>query len=60
MPKDARTLTLPDNDKIRILAVSVAEENPELKPAQPLYDTLTRTEPTTAASSGGARDLASR
>jgi alpha-mannosidase len=60
MPKDARTLTLPDNDKIRILAVSVAEENPELKPAQPLYDTPTRTEPTTAASSGGARDLASR
>lgn len=37
---DARRLTLPDNDKIRILAVSVAEENPEVKLAQPLYDTL--------------------
>ena len=51
MPQDTRTLTLPDNDKIRILAVSVAEENPELNPVQPLYDTLNRTEPPTAASS---------
>jgi alpha-mannosidase len=41
---------LPDNDKIRILAVSVAEENPELNPVQPLYDTLNRTQPPTAAS----------
>ncbi|WP_263365497.1 alpha-mannosidase [Edaphobacter bradus] len=40
-----RTLTLPNNDKIRILAVSVAEENPQLTPAQPLFDTLGRTEP---------------
>jgi alpha-mannosidase len=40
-----RTLKLPDNDKIRILAISVAHENPELKPAQPLFDTLNRTEP---------------
>lgn len=40
-----KTLTLPDNRKIRILAISVAQENPELKPAQPLYDTLNRTEP---------------
>jgi alpha-mannosidase len=40
LPPDARTLKLPVNDKIRILAVSVAEENPEVKPAQPLYDVL--------------------
>ena len=40
LPKGARTLKLPDNDKIRILAVSVAEENPVVKPAQPLYDVL--------------------
>jgi alpha-mannosidase len=40
-----RTLTLPDNSKIRILAVSVAEDNPPLKAAAPLYDTLNRTEP---------------
>jgi len=32
----------------------VAEENPELSPAQPLYDTLNRTEPPTAASSGAS------
>jgi alpha-mannosidase len=51
MPQGARTLTLPDNDKIRILAVSVAEENPEISQAQPLYDTLNRTEPATATSS---------
>jgi hypothetical protein len=31
---------LPDNDKIRILAISVADENPETKPLQPLYDVL--------------------
>ncbi len=36
----AKTMTLPNNDKIRILAVSVAEENPETAPAQPLYDVL--------------------
>jgi alpha-mannosidase len=40
-----RTLTLPKNNKIRVLAISVAEENPELNPAQPLFDTLGRTEP---------------
>jgi alpha-mannosidase len=40
LPADAHTLTLPDNDKIRVMAVSVAETNPAVKPAQPLYDTL--------------------
>jgi len=40
-----RTLTLPNNDKIRILAISTAEENPELKSAQPLYNTPNHTEP---------------
>ncbi|MGO9896246.1 MAG: glycoside hydrolase family 38 C-terminal domain-containing protein, partial [Bryobacteraceae bacterium] len=44
LPAGAKTLTLPDNDKIRVLAVSVAETNPALKPAQPLYDTLERAE----------------
>jgi alpha-mannosidase len=43
--QNERTLSLPDNDKIRILAISVAEENPEVKPIQPLYDTLGRTTP---------------
>ncbi len=40
LPANTRTLTLPDNANIRVLAVSVAEENPEVKPAQPLYDVL--------------------
>jgi alpha-mannosidase len=38
--ESGRTLTLPNDDKIRILAVSVAEEEPAVNPAQPLYDTL--------------------
>jgi alpha-mannosidase len=44
LPAGAKTLTLPDNDKIRVLAVSVAETNPELKPLQALFDTLERAE----------------
>jgi alpha-mannosidase len=44
VPAGTRTLTLPNNDKIRILAVSVAEDNPSLKAAAPLYDTLNRQE----------------
>lgn len=43
-----RTLTLPNNGKIRILAISLAEENPTLTPAHPLYDMLQSTEPTPA------------
>ena len=42
LPRRAATLTLPENDKIRILAVSVARLEPEVIPAQPLYDTLAR------------------
>ncbi len=40
LPAGARSITLPDNDKIRVLAISLAAENPEVKPAQPLYDLL--------------------
>ncbi len=40
LPAGAKTLTLPDSDKIRVLAVSVAEESDLTKPAEPLYDTL--------------------
>ena len=39
-----RTLTLPDNDRIRILAITVAEEPWVITPAHPLYDTLKRNE----------------
>jgi alpha-mannosidase len=42
VPAGATTLTLPDNRKIRILAISVAEEGATVKPVQPLYDTLER------------------
>src|SRR6266851_947230 len=40
LPPGARTIKLPDNDRIRVLAMSVAEEDPEVRPAQPLYDLL--------------------
>ena len=40
LPSGAKTIKLPNNDKIRILAISVAEENLEAMPAQPLYDEL--------------------
>src|SRR6202158_5470315 len=38
LPAGTKTMTLPDNDKIRVLAVSVADENQAVKPVQPLYD----------------------
>ncbi len=44
VPRGSRTLTLPDNDRIRILAVTVAGEPWVITPAHPLYDTLERTE----------------
>jgi alpha-mannosidase len=40
LPAGAKTIQLPNNDKIRILAISVAHENPAVKPAHPLYDVL--------------------
>lgn len=40
LPAGAKSIRLPDNDKIHILAMSVANESPETKPAQPLYDVL--------------------
>jgi alpha-mannosidase len=40
LPPHTQTLTLPDNDKIRILAISVAREDVVVTPEQPLYDTL--------------------
>jgi alpha-mannosidase len=48
LPSGAKTLTLPTNEKIRVLAVTVANEPGGVDPAQPLYDTLT----TSAAQSG--------
>ena len=40
LPAGAKSIRLPNDDKIRILAMSVADETAEAKPAQPLYDVL--------------------
>jgi alpha-mannosidase len=40
IPAGARSITLPKNEKIRVLAISVAEETPAVQPAQALYDAL--------------------
>jgi alpha-mannosidase len=50
LPSGGASIKLPDNDKVRILAISAAEDNPEVKPAQPLYDVL----PAQAESAGGS------
>ena len=44
-PGNAKTLKLPNNDKIRILAISTADENPMLEATQSLYTTLNGLEP---------------
>jgi alpha-mannosidase len=44
IPAGAKTLTLPDNSGIRIMAVTVSNEAARLRPVQPLYDTLERNE----------------
>jgi alpha-mannosidase len=41
LPPGAKTLTLPDNPRVRVLALSLAHDPaPGFHPAQPLYDTL--------------------
>lgn len=45
LPANVKTLTLPENENVRILAVSVAKEDAGVKPVQPLYDSLDRTAP---------------
>jgi alpha-mannosidase len=42
LPAGAKTMTLANNERIRILAMTVANEISEVRPAQPLYDTLER------------------
>jgi alpha-mannosidase len=42
LPPGAASLTLPDNDKIRVFAVTVADEGPVVTPAQPLSDDIAR------------------
>ncbi len=40
LPPGAKTLTLPNNDKIRVLAITVAKDHANAQAAQPLYDVL--------------------
>jgi len=40
LPAGAHKLTLPNDEKVRVLAVSVVKDEPDAKPVQPLYDTL--------------------
>lgn len=40
VPAGAKSITLPNNELIRILAISVADEPNVVTPAYPLYDTL--------------------
>src|SRR6201988_383681 len=42
VPANAKMLTLPNNDNVRILAITGTNERASVKPAQPLYDTLER------------------
>ena len=42
LPPNTTAVTLPNNDKIRIMAMTVANVRGEVHPAQPLYDTLER------------------
>ncbi|MGA9542014.1 MAG: alpha-mannosidase, partial [Candidatus Sulfotelmatobacter sp.] len=49
LPAGVKTIKLPDNDKVRVMAISVADENAEVKPVQPLYDVLPPIAATTSA-----------
>jgi alpha-mannosidase len=40
LPPTSTSIKLPNNGAIRILAISLADENPEVKPVRPLYDVL--------------------
>ena len=42
VPAGATTLTLPNNDNVRIMAITASNERPSISPAAPLYDTLER------------------
>ena len=42
VPAGATTLMLPNNDNVRIMAITGSNERSSVKPAQPLYDTLER------------------
>jgi len=45
LPAGAKTLTLPENKNVKVLAVSVANVPPQVTPVDPLFDTLGHTTP---------------
>jgi alpha-mannosidase len=45
IPAGAKTLTLPSDERLRILAVTVSDESDAVRPAQPLFDRLERSKP---------------
>ncbi|HET6979510.1 MAG TPA: glycoside hydrolase family 38 C-terminal domain-containing protein [Pyrinomonadaceae bacterium] len=42
VPAGAKTVTLPNNDNVRIMAITGTNDRSRITPAQPLYDTLER------------------
>ena len=42
VPANAKMLTIPENENVRILAITGSNEREWVKPAHPLYDTLER------------------
>ena len=42
VPANAKTITLPNNDKIRILAITASDEGQRFSSAEPLYDMFER------------------
>ena len=44
VPAGATTVTLPNNDRIRIMAITATDEAGQVKPAHPLFDTLEHTQ----------------
>jgi alpha-mannosidase len=42
LPPGTRSLMLPANDKLRIMAITVSDEGAQVRPARPLHDTLVR------------------
>ncbi|MGB2620806.1 MAG: glycoside hydrolase family 38 C-terminal domain-containing protein [Candidatus Acidiferrum sp.] len=40
LPANAKTVVLPNNDNVRILAMTAVDEEGDVQPAQPLYDVL--------------------
>ncbi|HVF66949.1 MAG TPA: hypothetical protein VM914_04775, partial [Pyrinomonadaceae bacterium] len=42
VPPGAKTLTLPSDERVRVLAVTVSDEGGRVRPSRPLFDTLER------------------